>query len=290
MSKSKIEWTDRTWNISSGCTKASQGCKNCYAEREWGRLSKNPNTVYYGRKFTDVMCHPERMEQPLQWKKPSKIFVNSMSDLFHDDVPDNFIDKVFDVIEKCPQHIFQILTKRPERMRDYSISNPFPKNVWAGVSVENQGTAEERIPLLLDADVLVRWISVEPLLGEIGIKPYLYNKFTPDGRLNLKAYIKSHHSDKLDWVVAGGETGKNARPMHPNWVRSIRDQCNEARVPFMFKQWGTYAPISTTDNKQILPFGTYNTETLFGFKKCSKKIAGRLLDGKLHDEYPKVIL
>lgn len=290
MSKSKIEWTDRTWNISSGCTKASQGCKNCYAEREWGRLSKNPNTVYYGRKFTDVMCHPERLEQPLQWKKPSKIFVNSMSDLFHDDVPDNFIDKVFDVIEKCPQHIFQILTKRPERMRDYSISNPFPKNVWAGVSVENQGTAEERIPLLLDADVLVRWISVEPLLGEIGIKPYLYNKFTPDGRLNLKAYIKSHHSDKLDWVVAGGETGKNARPMHPNWVRSIRDQCNEARVPFMFKQWGTYAPISTTDNKQILPFGTYNTETLFGFKKCSKKIAGRLLDGKLHDEYPKVIL
>lgn len=306
MSKSKIEWTDKTLNVNSGCAKISQGCKNCYAEREFPRLSANPKTAYFGRKFNDVMCHPEQFKKPYKWKKPCKIFLNSMSDLFHDDIPDEHIDRVFEMIQACPQHIFQILTKRPERMRDYSISNPFPKNVWAGVSIENQETAEERIPLLLDADVKVRWVSIEPLLGKIDLTSLHYKEgygCSPCEGCEADVYINalSGYSyckgdcdhpvwSGLDWAVVGGETGKNARPMHPDWVRSIRDQCKEANVPFMFKQWGTYAPISTTDNKQILPFGTYNTETLFGFKKCSKKIAGRLLDGKLHDEYPKVSL
>ncbi len=294
MSKSKIEWTEKTWNPVTGCAKVSAGCKNCYAERDWCRLSANPKTVYFGRKFTDVMCHPERLLTPFFWKKPAKVFVNSMSDLFHEDASDRFILDVFGTMATLQQHTFQILTKRPERMKKFldSISETFFKNmplpnVWLGVSVEDQKTADERIPLLLDTPAAVRWVSVEPLLSKIFISPFLVSKFTQKGYLNGNAFIMSHNSNKLDWVVVGGESGSKARPMHPYWVRSIRDQCKDAGVPFLFKQWGSYAPISTTTGAQILPFGQYNTSTGFGFKKVNKKAAGRLLDGVLHDEYPE---
>ncbi len=192
--KTGIAWTDATWNPVTGCSKVSQGCKNCYAEREWGRLSANPKAMaYYGRAFTDIACHEDRLDQPLRWKKPRMIFVNSMSDLFHEDVPDDFIDRVFAVMALAENHTFQVLTKRPERMlrwfdpgfdnREHAVGQamreiaaarggddaglpewPLP-NVWLGVSVEDHATADERIPLLLQAPAAVRWVSAEPLIG-----------------------------------------------------------------------------------------------------------------------------
>src|SRR3972149_1543422 len=175
---SKIEWTEATWNPVTGCTKVSQGCKHCYAERDWPRLAApraKPN-IYTGREFTDVKCHPEKLDIPLRWTKPRRIFVNSMSDLFHEDVPFSFVDDVFTRIAFARQHIYQILTKRPERMLKYfetkrlinSVIGEWPwKHVWLGVSCEDQATADERIPLLLQTPAAVRWISAEPLLGPI---------------------------------------------------------------------------------------------------------------------------
>lgn len=203
--KTGIEWTDATWNPVTGCAKVSQGCKHCYAEREWPRMTKLV-PAYAGRDFTDVRTHADRLDQPLRWKRPRKVFVNSMSDLFHPDVPDEFIDRVFAVMALAPQHVFQVLTKRPERMRDYLSSAdvvqrvihqafkldceagawmnadhniggykimPLP-NVWLGVSVEDQAAADERIPLLLDTPAAVRWISAEPLLGPVDASRYMW--------------------------------------------------------------------------------------------------------------------
>ncbi len=196
--KTGIAWTNATWNPVTGCTKVSQGCKHCYAEREWARLSANPKaTAYFGLAFTDVACHEDRLDQPLRWEKPRLIFVNSMSDLFHEAVPDDFIDKVFAVMALAEQHVFQVLTKRPERMwrwfdpehdnREHAVGQamreiaasrgsndaglpewPLP-NVWLGVSIEDQATADARIPLLLQTPAAVRWVSAEPLLGPIEI-------------------------------------------------------------------------------------------------------------------------
>jgi protein gp37 len=199
--KSHIEWTESTWNPVTGCTKVSQGCKHCYAKHQaWPRLKASPQTVYFGREFEDVQCHPERLDQPLRWTKPRRIFVNSMSDLFHEAVPESFIDSVWAVMALAPHHTYQILTKRPERMRNYlthperyqrvlraadpfrqmrpklggiGISDPASpawwRQVWLGVSVEDQATADERIPLLLDTPAAVRWISAEPLLGPVDL-------------------------------------------------------------------------------------------------------------------------
>lgn len=339
--KAKIEWTDATWNPVTGCAKVSQGCKNCYALRDWARMSANPKTVYYGRQFSDVQCHPERLDQPLRWSKPRLIFVNSMSDLFHEAVPDEFIRAVFGVMALAPHHTFQVLTKRPERMLSFMrmvegssiyrhedpmfssitarFKNGYPeqswplKNVWLGVSVENQAAADERIPLLIQTPAAVRWISAEPLLGPIDLRrstgyPWIGGKFA-DGR---------KFDGLLDWVVVGGESGCNARPMHPNWARSLRDQCKAADVPFLFKQWGEWAPrsgeltgggtnFSDLDPEckkwpDIIRLGEHGLNTRISenctddageevfVQRVGKKLAGRLLNGHSHDGYPNRLM
>lgn len=307
--KTGIEWTDATWNPVTGCTKVSQGCKHCYAERDWNRMVHLP--AYKGRAFTDVACHPERLIQPLRWKRPRRIFVNSMSDLFHESVPFEFIDQVFAAMAICPQHTFQVLTKRPERMRDYTtrlsrsakllddaartmgysfehegqylVSFPLP-NVWLGVSVEDQQTADERIPLLLQTPAAVRWVSAEPLLGRVDLCEAFgmwWNQTIGCFESIGQRFNPGLGRGGIDWVVVGGESGPKARPMHPDWVRSIRDQCKSAGVPFLFKQWGEWAPNWYNDD------AGNKIEGSEWIDRMGKKQAGRMLDGMQHDGYPE---
>ena len=238
MTKTSIEWATDVWNPVTGCTKVSAGCKNCYAEkiakRFWG-----------DRKFTDVQCHEERLYEPFHWKKPRRVFVNSMSDLFHPDVPEEFIYRVFRIMASS-KHTYIILTKRPLRMnnlmmhiRERLISDHFREivadlpNVWLGVSVENQQAADERIPYLLQTPAAVQFVSVEPMLGPLSwLKHYLPCKipcprYERDGKLVVA---------DLDWVICGCESGQNARPFDMDWARDLRDQCQNANVPFFFKQ------------------------------------------------------
>jgi protein gp37 len=271
--KTKLTWTDATWNPVTGCDKVSQACKNCYAERDWERLSKKEDSVYFGRKFTDVQCHEERLDIPTRWTKPRKIFVNSMSDVFHPDIPLSFITQMYSQMAMNSHHIFQILTKRPHRMmaiyEDWAAKNDtyatLP-NVWLGVSVEDQKSADERIPLLLVTNAAVKWLSIEPLLGPID----LVND--RDNFDKLPDYLKLVGMDcvPLDWIVVGGESGPNARPLSPDWVRTIRDDCKRLSIPFLFKQWGEWAP---RENDSMVRVG--------------KKNAGRLLDGVEYNEYPE---
>ena len=304
--KTGIEWTDATWNPVTGCAKVSAGCKHCYAERNWGRLQHLP--AYAGRAFTDVATHADRLLQPLSWKRPRRIFVNSMSDLFHQDIHDDFIGMVFRTMARAPQHTFQVLTKRAERMqrllthpkmRGFVGDAPWPlPNVWIGVSVEDQTTADKRIPLLLDTPAAVRWISAEPLLGPMSLtKEYLSMKC--GGAYPFRSLGDEHRTkliDLLGWVVVGGESGPKARPMHPAWARSLRDQCAAAAVPFLFKQWGEWQPVHPS-GASIPGCGTTpQREPAFRFDhghyftKVGKKLAGRLLDGALHDGYPGACL
>jgi len=210
---SSIEWTEATWNPVTGCTKVSAGCKNCYAERMAKRLQAM-GVSQYANGF-DLTLQPGALALPTRWKRPRRIFVNSMSDLFHRDVPLNFIKEVFSVMRNCPQHTFQILTKRPEIAAAYATELPWPDNVWLGASVENMLVAH-RIDDLREVPAAVRFLSLEPLLG-------------PLPRLTLGG---------ISWVIVGGESGPAARPMEPKWVEQIRDRCVAARVPFFFKQWG----------------------------------------------------
>ncbi len=210
---SKIEWTESTWNPVTGCTKLSPGCKNCYAERMALRL-KAAGSPNYANGFR-VTLHHHALELPLHWKQPRAIFVNSMGDLFHKDVPFDFISQVFDVMHRAPRHRFQILTKRSDRLLKLSTRLTWPQNVWMGVTVENADSAF-RIDHLRETDAAIKFISFEPLLGPI-----------PD--IDLEG---------IDWVIVGGESGPKARPMKPQWAADIRDQCLAAGVPFFFKQWG----------------------------------------------------
>ena len=230
---SKIEWTDATWNPVTGCNKISPGCKLCYAERMTKRL-KATGMVKYRNGF-EVTWHPEALEIPLRWRKPRTIFVNSMSDLFHNQVPDQFVRDVFAVMEQANWHCYQVLTKRPERVVELDSELPWPQQIWLGVSVESSRYLN-RIDLLRECGAETKFLSLEPLLGPL-----------PD--LNL---------DGIDWVIVGGESGPGARPMEGDWVRNIRDQCDEAGVLFHFKQWG----------------GVF------------KKRHGRQLDGRTWDEMP----
>lgn len=223
VNSTSIEWTDATWNPVTGCTKISAGCDNCYAERfaeRWRGVSGHP----YEQGF-DLMLWPHRLSQPAAWKKPRMIFVNSMSDLFHKEVDRAFIDKVFDVMERVDRHVYQVLTKRSSRMRDYVRGRygetGAPPNIWLGVSVED-GSKLSRVRQLEQTPVPVRFLSIEPLIGPIG-------RFSLDG---------------IGWVIVGGESGPRARPMEPQWVRDIRDQCLTSEVPFFFKQWGGPRPKS----------------------------------------------
>ena len=323
----KIEWTDETWNPISGCSKVSAGCKNCYAERLFPR-------PYPGRAFTDVRTHPDRLDAPLRWRKPRRIFVNSMSDLFHEDVPDEFINQVFAVMMLCPRHDFQILTKRPDNMRRWftigrsieekgfrrvapidvivsvtadrilsgwqskrseAVGFTWPLgNVWLGVSVEDQATADERIPLLLDTPAAIRFVSYEPALGpinltDVGDDGWAYPVNALTGQADAPKFLVDRLSGpKVDWVIAGGESGPHARPAHPDWFRSARDQCAAAGVAFFFKQWGEFSPGGVPCYSHQLtqveqPGDPLATWTM---ARVGKKAAGRLLDGREHSEYP----
>lgn len=220
---SAIEWTDATWNPVTGCTKVSSGCDNCYAARFSERfrgVSGHP----FEHGF-DLQLRPERLKHPFEWRRPRMIFVNSMSDLFHKDIPERYISAVFDTMEKADWHTYQVLTKRSSLLRSF-VNERYrarraPAHVWFGVSVESR-QATARIAHLKEANVSVRFLSIEPLIG-------------PVGRLDLA---------DIDWVIVGGESGAGARPMNPEWVTEVRDQSVAARVPFFFKQWGGRTPKS----------------------------------------------
>lgn len=316
--KSKIEWTDATWNIINGCKTISPGCTNCFAQRLAGTRFRNHPTrsgltidskagpVWNGEvKFIESM-----LDQPIRWKRPRLIFVCAHGDLFHEGVPDAWIDKIFSVMAGCKDHTFQVLTKRSGRMRAYlSRFKPSPKedgfitrdgvhnndsvpgwpifnpsrwplpNVWLGVSVEDQARADERIQILLDTPAAVHWLSVEPMLGRI--------------------FMPTRTYDELDCIVVGGESGPKARPMHPDWVREIRDQCLERGTHFDFKQWGEFTPWELLPKTRIEPWrrAPDGSERYFvqdlgkphdqtervTFLKVGKKAAGRMLDGKTYD-------
>jgi protein gp37 len=212
-----IEWTDATWNPVTGCTKVSPGCKHCYAERLASRLQAMGN-ARYASAFA-VTLHPDLLELPLHWRQPRRVFVNSMSDLFHEAIEADYIRRVFDTMRRAYWHQFQILTKRSARLRSLAPTLPWPENVWQGVSVEN-ATYVPRVADLQAVPAAVRFLSVEPLLG-------------PIPKLPLRG---------IGWVIVGGESGPHRRPVDPAWVRDIRDQCLAARVPFFFKQWGGRTP------------------------------------------------
>jgi len=233
MSSSKIEWTDSTWNPLTGCNKVSLGCKHCYAERMAFRLKAMGNPNY--RNGFQLTLHEHVLNLPLSWKTPQFIFVNSMSDLFHEDVPLEFILRVFDVMKQASWHSFQVLTKRSKRLADLSSEIEWPENVWMGVSVEN-AKYTFRIDHLRQTDAKTKFLSLEPLLG-------------PIPNLDLAG---------INWVIVGGESGPSARPIEESWVIDLRDQCNEANVPFFFKQWGG----------------------------VNRKKAGRLLENRTWDELP----
>ncbi len=213
MSNSRIEWTESTWNPSTGCTKISAGCANCYAERMALRL-KAMGMPKYANGF-EVTIHENSLYEPYTWKKSKVIFVNSMSDLFHEQIPLSFVKKVFSVMNDNPQHIFQVLTKRAELLLKYSTDLNWTSNIWMGVTVENLN-AKKRIDFLRESDASVKFLSCEPLLSDLGT-------------INL---------DKIDWVIVGGESGPGARPIREEWVLDIQDQCKEENIPFFFKQWG----------------------------------------------------
>lgn len=213
MAKSSIEWTDATWNPVTGCTKISPGCKHCYAERMAKRL-KAMGQRNYANGF-DLTLQPHMLELPLKWRQPSQVFVNSMSDLFHKDVPTAYVKQVFDVMRRAHWHQYQVLTKRSERLRELAPHLPWEPQIWMGVSVENEDYLY-RIDDLRQTGAQIKFLSLEPLLG-------------PLPKLNLRG---------IDWVIVGGESGPGARPMDADWVRQIRDRCIRANVAFFFKQWG----------------------------------------------------
>jgi protein gp37 len=314
----KIEWTDRTWNPVTGCTKVSPGCDNCYAENIANRFA---GSAAFPRGF-DVQVRANKVNDPLSWRKPSRVFVNSMSDLFHNDVPESWLADIFAVMAAARRHTFQVLTKRHGRMRSLMNSEQFQNevrlratgkglavedfrwplpNVWLGVSVEDQKRADLRIPALVDTPAAVRFLSCEPLLGPVWIDDYVWAACTCcDGEGHDEACARcadsrceSGHIRKLDWVIVGGESGRSARPMAPQWATSLRDQCAQNHVPFFFKQWGEYAPTG-----YLVIGGTSRGAILTGepvddlghrveLARVGKKNAGRELDGRTWDEFPK---
>lgn len=304
--KTGIEWADATWNPITGCTKVSEGCRNCYAKTFTERF-KGVEGHYFESGFK-VTLRPDKLEQPLRWTRPRRIFVNSMSDLFHPDVPDDYIRQVFAVMAEASWHTFQLLTKRPERMvkivselrqhfegmvfNGSAVAWPLP-NVWLGVSVENQHAADERIPLLLQTPAAVRFLSCEPLLGEVDLSKWLMSPgwvpsyYDPDNR---NGYPNAEPTNEyINWVIVGGESGPKARPMHPWWVQELRDQCQAAGVPFFFKQWGEWCETHTLrcNEPGIKGKSWYNFDPDTSVCRVGKQAAGRELDGRTWDEFPE---
>jgi protein gp37 len=227
MRKSKIEWTEKTWNPSAGCTKISSGCKNCYAEKMAIRLKAMKVMGYEnGFEFNTV---PSRLNEPFKRKKPTVYFVNSMSDIFHEKMPEEYLDKIFNVIEQTPHHTYQILTKRADRMFQYLSHRTIPKNILLGVTVDNRIEGLPRIDKLRNLQASVLFLSVEPLLEDLG-------------KMNLK---------NIDWVIVGGESGNKARPMEKEWVINIKQQCETEGIAFFFKQWGTWGVDKIKRNKKL---------------------------------------
>jgi protein gp37 len=348
---SKIEWTNATWNPITGCSLASPGCTNCYAMKLAGTRMRNHESrkgltiaskagpVWNG----EVRFNEQWLDEPLRWRRPRMIFVCAHGDLFHESVPDEWIDRVFDVMHRSRHHVFQVLTKRSARMREYvtnytrlpnqiaafynlptdgstKLYQPLP-NVWLGVSVEDQQRADERVPDLLATPAAIRWLSCEPLLGPVDLRNFDLD-FRPgfSGFYSVNA-LTGRNEDmcrpcadtaSLDWIVVGGESGPGARPMHPDWARSLRDQCAEAEVPFFFKQWGDWLPgevyTETLDGvthggvsrfpDSPEPGATYPGKPSHWWDGADsftpgqisvhvgKKVAGRLLDGIEHDGMP----
>ena len=310
-----IEWTDATWNPVTGCTRVSPGCVNCYID--WA-----PPFRVEGRHFTDrdgnrshaigattgVRLHPDRLDWPLRKRswRGKRVFVCSLADLFHDDVPDEYIARVFAVMALTPEVTYQVLTKRPARMRSLLASGTFAgmvwrdvddlswplPNVWLGVTVEDQERADQRIPILLDTPAAVRWLSCEPLLGPVnlpvcrclGVGSIAHGRHWPDTVCDQC----DGSGSQIDWVVVGGESGPNARPMHPDWARSLRDQCAAAGVPYLFKQWGEWVTEEQAPEDITLPAVSWRHlgDAEPPVWRVGKKRAGRLLDGIQHDGYP----
>lgn len=391
----KIEWTDATWNPITGCSVHSPGCTNCYAMQLAGtRLAHVPSRAGLtqpskaGPVWTgEVRLNEDALTQPLRWRRPRMIFVCAHGDLFHENVPDEWIDRVFAVMALCPQHTFQVLTKRSSRLREYFREStgwrariagllndlkPSPlwngnvhqgwqnlhgqpdglPNVWLGVSVEDQARADQRVPDLLATPAAVRWLSCEPLLGPVDLRWIAEPDDEKDGVIDallgcnwvqstnigeefrpmrpghqdrlIRRWVCSPEADiladrKLDWIVVGGESGPNARPMHPDWARSLRDQCADAGVPFFFKQHGEWGPDTGPDDDydrdgyrrdrvmegavpvRVLVDGKWQ-EFASGYAppvelcfrpgewvyRLGKKRNGRLLDGQLHDAMPQI--
>lgn len=324
MAKTKIEWVinpdgtqGEAWNPVSGCSKVSEGCQNCYAEAMARRFDKSWSPWTKGNAVHNVIFRPERLEQPLHWRKPRRIFVCSMGDLFHELVHESFQERVLDIMLRADHHTYLILTKRPARMKmffqdRFQLRGPTP-NIWLGVSIENQPAANERILHLLATPAAKRFVSTEPMLGPVNAVPYLGGRsyrcgcgfketesqmvyLGGDDYLceNEKCKARMEQGPTLDWVIVGGESGPKARPMHPDWVRSIRDQCQVAGTPFFFKQWGEYKPMSGKeaeyyDNRDVYRFwrkpdGEPTSECLVD---VGKKAAGRELDGRTWEEMPQ---
>jgi protein gp37 len=290
--KNGISWTDKTWNPVVGCSIVSPACTNCYAMAQAARIQRmtGGNTHYAGttREVNGkpvwtgklVQAPDHILTAPLRWRRPSRVFVNSMSDLFHDDMPEEWIDTVFAIMARAQHHTFQVLTKRPVRMRRYMSHAGRhhrvwpPPNVWLGVTAEDQAHANERIPDLLVTPAAVRFVSAEPLLGPVSFGGMLRH---------------------LDWIIVGGESGRGARPMHPDWVRAIREQCSEAGVAFHFKQWGSWAPNDTghpITGQSVTgrPGGLFASHTFSDgtlMNRTTTRCAGRGLDGAIHDAFPE---
>jgi len=354
---SKIEWTDRSdWNPIRGCTRVSEGCRNCYAESIAARFSapgqpfhgfakRTPNGPRWTGKVAPI---EERLTLPLKWRRPARIFVNSAFDLFHESVLDEWIDRVFAVMALAPQHTFQVLTKRPKRMREWikdrleegcwgavehrakkiargtpleqklvgktlASVGPF-SHVWLGVTAEDQARADERIPDLLATPAAVRFVSVEPMLGAIDLRRLKWGEpsaatFYGHPEINKVQFIldaltgaESLGWRGLDWIICGGESGPDARPMHPNWARDLRDQCGAAGVPFFFKQWGRWLPadqcndriircskhaVVARSGRALIDHDIANPpESVFAFD-YGKRHTGRLLDGVEHNAFPE---
>jgi protein gp37 len=359
----KIEWSDATWNVVTGCEKVSPGCDHCYAETFAERWRGTPG--HHFENGFDLTLRPERLDLPLRWKKPRRIFVNSMSDLFHQDVPEEFIAKVWTVMAATPQHTYQILTKRHARMRsvvrriawrtptteerrrgvhgsqayvqanedlNWHLGHPeVLRNVWLGVSAEDQQRAALRIPALLDTPAAVRFVSAEPLLGPIDLRNLRSGSAVIDSLggdvKDREGVVYTGTPSVLDWVIVGGESGPGARPMHPDWVRTLRDQCTAADVAFFFKQWGEYITATVEDDPAFAggrayqlpghgrtaacirergPSGTFRGGTTRRMRPgdrtkgtvlldedtiavhVGKKAAGRELDGRTWDEFPRM--
>lgn len=326
---SGINWTDATWNPITGCSVVSAGCKNCYAMKlAGGKMKDHPSRIGLTQIVNrspvwngEMRFNEGWLNQPLQWQRPRKIFVCAHSDLFHENIPDAWIDRVFAVMGNAfcagREHVFQVLTKRAQRMNDY-LNNPatlgritaamkdmgldlpgencpptWPlPNVWMGVSVENQLAAEQRVPLLLNSPAIIRWVSAEPLLGEVDLTAIACENGAVDALRGLHRNGESA-VPKIDWLVVGGESGSGARPMATAWARSLRDQCLSAGTALLFKQWGEFAPY----NRDMANVGS-PAATARGYappdvmvdschmQKIGVKLAGRLLDKQLFDGYP----